>query len=116
MRTDLKSRGFTLTPALCAAVESGARGFASRFPALDVRLQVRLFDVNGRRGGIDKGCLVHARLGRHRTSVVASGLDSDLYGAIAAAFGKLERATQTTLGRNRPARHSQPERDLPAES
>jgi ribosome-associated translation inhibitor RaiA len=105
MHTDVQSRGFSLTPALRAAVDHEARDFAKRFPNLSATLKVRLFDVNGRRGGLDKGCLVHARVGEGRRNVVASDLDSDLYRAISAAFVKLERGTRTVLGRGRAGRH-----------
>ncbi len=116
MRTYLKSRGFTLTPALCAAVDAGAQNFAARFPSLDARLEVRLFDVNGRRGGIDKGCLLHARIGRNRTSIVVSDLDTNLYRAIAAAFQKLQRGTRAAFDRNRAARREMPKRARSGES
>jgi ribosome-associated translation inhibitor RaiA len=105
MRTDVQSRGFTLTPALRAAITHEARDFAARFPKLPTVLQVRLFDVNGPRGGADKGCLVHARVGRGARVVVATEIDSDLYRAIAAAFVKLERGTETALGRRLSTRH-----------
>jgi ribosome-associated translation inhibitor RaiA len=106
MHTEVQSRGFSLTPSLRAAVDHEARDFAERFPNLTATLKVRLFDVNGRRGGVDKGCLVHARVGQGRMNVVASDLDSDLYRAISAAFVKLERGTRTVLGRGRATRHA----------
>lgn len=99
MRVDVQSRGFSLTPALLFAVEAEARSYERRFPKLTAKLRVRLFDVNGRRGGIDKGCLVEARVGRRGAVIVSSDLDSNLYRAIPAAFEKLERSTQTTLAR-----------------
>ena len=115
MRTDIQSRGFTLTPALRAAVDDEARGYAARFPQLTANLQVRLFDVNGPRGGADKGCLVNARVGRGRMIVVASDINADLYRAIAAAFEKLERGTQTVLSRGRASRHDLGVQQLVAE-
>ncbi len=111
MQTDVQSRGFSLTPALRAAVDSEVQGFSERFPKLATSLQVRLFDVNGPRGGADKGCLVHARVGRGGRVVVASELDTDLYRAIATAFDKLERGTHTALTRGRAGRNA--ERDVP---
>lgn len=108
MRSDLQTRGFTLTPALRAAVNDGVRDYETCFPQLSARVSVRLFDVAGRRGGIDKGCLIQARVGRAGTVVVASELDSDLYRAIAATFDKLERGTATALARNQAGRHAPP--------
>lgn len=112
MRTDVQSRGFTLTPSLRAAVTEEARDFAARFPKLPTVLQVRLFDVNGPRGGPDKGCLVHARVGRGARVVVATEIDSDLYRAIAAAFEKLERGTQAALGRRLSTRYRDETKEL----
>jgi putative sigma-54 modulation protein len=112
MRTDVQARGFSLTPSLRAAVTHEAREFAERFPKLPTVLQVRLFDVNGPRGGADKGCLVHARVGRGARVVVATEIDGDLYRAIAAAFVKLERGTEAALGRRLSARHRDAPKDL----
>lgn len=106
MRTDIQARGFSLTPALRAAVDHGVRDYEARFPRLAGRLLVRLFDVNGRRGGVDKGCLVQAQLGKGGTVVVATDLDEDMYRAIAATFGKLERSTAATLGRRSAGRYA----------
>ncbi len=106
MNNDLQSRGFSLTPALREAVECEAGDFKLRFHRLMPRLSVRLFDVNGRRGGVDKGCLVRARVGRSGMTVVASALDENLYRAIPAAFEKLQRSTETVLGRMRSVRRA----------
>lgn len=111
MHTDVQSRGFSLTPAVRAAVDHEARDYARRFPKLTASLKVRLFDVNGR-GGPDKGCLVHARVGANRMNVVASVLDADLHRAINAAFVKLERSTRIVLGRGLGARQDSSERQL----
>lgn len=105
MSIDLQARGFSLTPALESAVAGAASAYRDRFPKLRVKLQVRLFDVNSDRGGLDKGCVAYARVGRRRQFVVASDLDSNLYRAIVSAFEKLERGTQRMLARERSARH-----------
>lgn len=99
MNLDLQARGFTLTPALRAAV----RHELDHLPAAcsGGRLQVRLFDVNGLRGGIDKGCLITLHLARERRSLVVTGFDSDLYRAIPAAFDKLRRTLQAASRRTR---------------
>jgi ribosome-associated translation inhibitor RaiA len=92
MQLDLQARGFTLTPALAAAVEREASALAALLGNRAVWLQVRLFDVNSTKGGIDKGCLVSTRIGRRRRISVASSIQGDLYRAIPAAFDKLRRA------------------------
>jgi ribosome-associated translation inhibitor RaiA len=94
MNVDVQARGFTLTPALEAAVRGELRSLNA--PRDSIRLQVRLFDVNGARGGIDKGCLVTMYLAGERRAIVATDLDADLYRAIPGAFDKLRR----TLGQH----------------
>ena len=91
MHIDIQARGFTLTPALAAAVRRAARCAADRTGDDLLSLRVRLFDVNGVRGGVDKGCIVAARIGRLRRTTITTSFSNDLYRAIASAFGKLER-------------------------
>ena len=107
MRTDVQARGFSLTDALRSAVEHEAQEYAERFAEVPTSVQVRLFDVNGGRGGLDKGCLVSARVGRGGRIVVATDLDSDLYRAIPAAFAKLDRGTRSILRRRRAGLRAQ---------
>lgn len=106
MHTDCQSRGFTLTPALQAAVEAHAAEFRGRFPRFDISLQVRLSDVNGDRGGPDKCCLVRTRLHDRGLDLVASSTGDDLYLAIAGAFARLERATHAAVNRQKVRRRS----------
>jgi ribosome-associated translation inhibitor RaiA len=101
MKIDLQARNFPLTGALRHAVDTEARRYHSEFAWRPQALSVRLFDVNGIRHGIDKGCLISARVDSCKSTVVASGIDSDLYRAIAAAFVRLARGTRHTLNRNR---------------
>ncbi len=106
MKTDLQARGFTLTPALRSAVEREVSDYAAQFSPSPRSLQVRLFDVNGRRGGLDKGCLAYAQMAGGRSVVVATDIDSDLYRSIPAAFAKLARATRSAIGRRRSLRRT----------
>ena len=107
MHIDIQARGFSLSESLLSAVEERCEDFRVAFPQLEPQIQVRLFDVNGGdRGGIDKGCLLHAKLGIGRRSVVVSDVDNDLYRAIGAAFVRLDRATRTQLRRRYRIRRS----------
>lgn len=108
MKIDLQARSFPLTEALRQAVETEARRFETQFAERPQALSVRLFDVNGLKHGIDKGCLVSARVGSRRSTVVATGMDSDLYRAITAAFVRLTRATRQSLNRSRRLRRLVP--------
>lgn len=105
MKADIQARGFALTESLRQAVENEAAYYARHFPALMPRLEVRLFDANGTaRGGVDHGCLVCARVGRWKRTVVASAIDADMYRAIVAAFARLTRSTRATSDRRTNAR------------
>jgi putative sigma-54 modulation protein len=112
MKIDLQARNFPLTEALRHAVETEARRYHAEFAERPQALSVRLFDVNGIRHGIDKGCLVSARVGSFKSTVVASGIDADLYRAITAAFSRLTRGTRQSLNRSRHLRRTAP---LPAQ-
>lgn len=102
MNIDVQARGFALTEAIHSAI----RRETAQLAAVDSahRLQVRLFDVNGTRGGIDKGCLVTLHLSREKRVIVATDLDSDIYRAIPAAFNKLRRALGAAVRRSRSLR------------
>jgi ribosome-associated translation inhibitor RaiA len=99
VRIDIQARGFTLTPALAAAVRRAARCAVDRTGDDVLSLRVRLFDVNGVRGGADKGCIVAARVGRLRRTTITISFSDDLYRAIAHAFEKLERRLLASVHR-----------------
>lgn len=106
MQTDIKARGFILTPALTLAVTRAASAFDKQFPELSARIHVRMFDMNASKGGLDKCCQVHLHLPHTNTCAVASAVDSDLYRAIHLAFVRLARNTQTKLSRRAARRAS----------
>jgi putative sigma-54 modulation protein len=97
---DIQARSFSLTPSLRQAVEAEAVQFQQAFDGRLDNLRVRLFDANGDRGGIDKGCMISARVGGKATAVVASSIDADMYRAIAAAFTRLSRGARHALQRS----------------
>ena|SRR5688572_27119720 len=102
MNLDVQSRGFTLTRSLRTAVERETLDFEVAEDC--TRLKVRLFDVNGVRGGVDKGCLLTLHRNRGRRVLVASDIDADLYRAIPGAFEKLRRALGDVSRRSRSLR------------
>ncbi len=102
MELDVQARGFSLTRGLLSAVRAESRAWERRLDGH--RLQVRLFDINGTRGGVDTGCLVTLHLKREKRVLVASERESDLYRAIPSAFDKLRRAFETATRRARALR------------
>lgn len=94
MQIDIQARGFTLTEGLRAHVERRLRFALTRFQDRVVRVAVRLSDVNGPRGGVNKHCHLQARL-RGLPDIVVKDTEADLYVAVDRAA---ERAGRT-LGR-----------------
>jgi ribosome-associated translation inhibitor RaiA len=105
MEIDVQARNFTLTDGLAKAVTAAAKHYGNTFRQKVRKVAVRVYDLNGPRGGADKGCLVVADLEDGRV-IVSSDVDRDLYRAIPRAFAKLKRGTQSRRERLRARRRS----------
>ena len=79
-------------------VERAVRRFRDRIG----RITVRITDVNGPRGGIDKRCKITAELIASAPLVVESASD-DAYDAVGLAASRLGHTAARTLGRRRRA-------------
>lgn len=90
MRLEIRSAPFSLTPALEARVRRRMRFALCRFQTGIRQVTVRLCDLNGPRGGVDKQCRIEAALRRGQT-VQVEDVDADLYAAIDRAAGRLGR-------------------------
>ena len=83
-------------------------------PAID-RVDVRLGDTNGPRGGVDKRCRIVVKLRvAGSTRIAIDDDDESLYAAIARATARVGRAVARTLDRKRgkrayQRRHASPE-------
>jgi hypothetical protein len=108
MHVDVQARGFVLTPALEMLVRRRATELGELTGHTAISLQVRLFEVNAARGGVDRGCLVAARLGRRNRIAVATSLAEDLYRAVQTAFDKLLCAALTPAHLGRSSRRQPP--------
>jgi ribosome-associated translation inhibitor RaiA len=85
MNVDVRAIGFSLTDALRDHVQSNLRrAFAHRGTELR-RVEVRLRDVNGPRGGDDMRCEVRARFAGGEVLRVAR-TDANLYAAVVAVM------------------------------
>lgn len=97
---DICSLGFALTPALerhvreklTAALEVGAGAVNG--------VMVRLRDINGVRGGVDKACRIVVWLRRGGT-VVVEAVDRDLYTAVESGGLRLKEALTRRIKRRR---------------
>lgn len=96
MQIVIQARGFPLTAALERHVHNRL-GFAlSRASGRVRRVHVRLSDLNGPRGGIDKRCLVETRLDGLPV-VVVEDVQPDMYTAIDRATGRTARTLMRRL-------------------
>jgi putative sigma-54 modulation protein len=103
MKIATRSHGFSLTPALAAYTQKQVHSaLAHRAEALR-GVEVRLEDINGPRGGVDKECRVTARLQGGRT-VTVQRRHEDLYLAVRDAAEVAGRRCDEYVGRRRAER------------
>lgn len=91
----ITARGFTTTAALKDYVSRRLNFAFDRFAARILRVQVRLSDINGPRGGSDKRCQLVIAMG-DLPAIVVEDTSSDLYMAIDRSIGRAVH----TVGRN----------------
>src|SRR4051812_8008658 len=105
MHIDICGRSFALTPSIAGhvqhRVEAALAPIAAAAPLRGV--MARLRDINGPRGGVDKGCRLVAWLDGRRP-IVADAVDRDLYVAVDMAAGKLRENVWRLLRRGRTLR------------
>ncbi|MEN8719869.1 MAG: HPF/RaiA family ribosome-associated protein [Oceanococcaceae bacterium] len=101
MNLHMQSRPFSLTAGLRQAVRRALRPVDRRFGESLQSVQVRLDDINGKRGGVDKRCRLVFGL-PHVEPVVVEALSDDMYRAI----GMASRRAQHALDRRTQRRQS----------
>lgn len=110
MNIRIHARGFYLTEGLQMHAIRRIR-FALEWARHDVRIvDVRLSDLNGPRGGIDKVCQIRIPLAG-QPLIVVEDVDADLYAAIDRAAGRCERTLARRMGRHREHREIRLHRD-----
>ena len=96
MLIDPRPIGFDLTAALRAYVEARVENELRHFAPAVLKVTIRLEDVNGDHGGIDKHCSIVAMLRRRRV-VVAEATDANLYNAIDQAGQRIRHSVRRAL-------------------
>ena len=96
MRIDIQSRGFALTHALREYAERRLRFALVHAGDRTLRVTVRLVDVNGPRGGIDKRCRIQATL-NGLGELVIEDTQTNLYLAIDRAADRAGRNVMRRL-------------------
>ena len=95
----IHSRGFPMTDAIEDHVHKRLGFTLARGGNRIGRVVVRLSDLNGPRGGIDKRCRIEIRLGG-LPAVVVEDVQSDLYTAIDRATGRAGRTVNRRLAQD----------------
>jgi hypothetical protein len=96
MKLRLATRGIELSSDLDAYVRRRAHFSLGRFAGKIKFLSIRLADVNGPRGGIDKCCDIRVDVGL-RQQVIVCERQANLHAAVAFAVERAERAVQRQL-------------------
>jgi ribosome-associated translation inhibitor RaiA len=100
MQINVQARGFTLTTAIEAHLQRQLRFAFDHLGNRISRVFVRLSDINGRRGGIDKRCQLQVQLADTREVVIAD-VQPDLYVAVSRAVQRAASTITRRLGRLR---------------
>jgi len=99
MQIEIQARNFSLTRAMRVYIER-RMGFALNRCYRHVnRILVRLYDINGPRGGNDKSC--HLEVFLPGQAVVVEDTEADLYVAINRASSRAGRTVMRQLRRRR---------------
>lgn len=100
MQVDIQSTGFTLTAGIRAYFMKRLTDDLNHGDGHVTRVIVRLSDINGPRGGVDKRCFIEVRL-KHAPALVIEDTEADLYLAIDRATERAGRAMERSLARKR---------------
>ena len=100
MNIQIHAQDFTLTAGLREHVARRLAYALNRGQDIVSRIVVRLSDVNGPRGGVDKRCGIELRL-KGTSAVAIEDTEADLYAAIDRAADRAGRTLNRRLSRRR---------------
>ena len=114
MRFDIRIQRLDLHHEVSHYIERRLRFSPSRLASRLRTVNVRVFDVNGPRGGIDKCCRITAHILPSET-VVLQEVDADLFAAIDRAARRISRTftRRLTLERDLRKKSNSPRPDTP---
>ncbi len=100
MKISIKAHRLKIDKQVNAAMERRLRFALGRFGASVKEVKVRLTDLNGPKGGVDKECLIVVRLQRGG-EVVVQGSGKDCIATLNYCADRISRAVERDLSRNR---------------
>jgi len=100
MDTDIRILSTDLTEALQSYIQRRLQFSLDRFGERVGRVRVRITDLNGPRGGVDKSCHVSAELLPSGITLLQQAADSNLFVAIGRATEGIGRSFARAIGRN----------------
>lgn len=104
MRIEVRGRNLAETTGLQHHVERRLRFALGRFAGAVGRVTVRVEDLNGPRGGVDKRCRLVVAL-TPRGELIIEDEDADVRALLDRSAERAGRAVERRLGRRRRGRH-----------
>lgn len=104
MHLDIQTNGFSITDGIRDYTKRRVQFALHRNDNHISRVQVRLADINGPRGGVDKRCQIELTLSG-RNNIVIEDIEADLYLAIDRASERCARTLSRRLERSREFGH-----------
>jgi len=105
MIVDIQSRPFNLTSSLRVYVQQRLRASIESRTDKIQRIEVRLSDINGPHGGIDKRCHLHLVIPKMADIVIEDTRDN-LYFAIDSAITRAREVLDRKLSRKQQRKHA----------
>ena len=104
MQLDIQTNGFSLTDGISNYTRRRMQFALGRNDKFITNARVRLADINGPRGGVDKRCQIELALSG-RNNIVIEDIEADLYVAIDRACDRCARTLVRKLKRSREYSH-----------
>ena len=104
MQLDIQTNGFSLTDSIRSYTMQRMQFALDRNDGHIMSIRVRLADINGPRGGVDKCCQIDLALAG-QNNIVIEDTEADLYDAIDRASDRCSRTLARRLERSREFSH-----------
>lgn len=101
MNIEIRSSTVPLSEALAEHISRRLTFALRRFADTIEHVVVRLIDLNGPKGGLDKRCRIAARLTSRTPSIVVEATDADAYVAVSQAAARLDERVARALSKKR---------------